>query len=163
MTVDLRRFGYALEPLLRQRRWQLEALEARLARAAAEIREAESALADLRGRLEKERASAARTLAASLEPARHLRTLRFLAWLEGMVRDAERALAELRARRAELAAEHLGATRRVEALERHREECVADFVREEERRVASEADRDWLSRMRWADPGGEPGRAEGAR
>jgi hypothetical protein len=155
VTVDLRRFEYAFEPLLRQRTWRLEALEATLGRVTRQIAEAEEAEDVLRGRFGEESRAVARLSAVRLDPAGHARSVEWLGRLRREIMASERDIAALRERRAEVAAQCVAQQRLVDVIEHHREDCLTDFVREEQGRQASEADRDWLSRRRWhpADDG----------
>jgi flagellar biosynthesis chaperone FliJ len=146
MSVDLRRFDYALEPLLRQRQWRLEALRVKLARLQAEVRAAEEELETLRERYAAQRRHAADALEARLDPGSYPRLLLWLVQLRETIRAAEASLAALRTRRAAASAECLSQQRRVEVVERHRGERLAEFTREEQGRLATEADRDWLAR-----------------
>jgi uncharacterized protein YdiU (UPF0061 family) len=144
MSVDLRRFEYGFEPLLRQRQWQLEALHARLGALVGEIDAASATLARSRERYQVE---CERAAARQIDPRLRLDVARWLARLRSQIADRERSLAELRDRRTELARACLAQQDKVEAIERHRAECLTDFVRDEEGRVARDADRDWLSRL----------------
>jgi len=164
MTVDLRRFEYALEPLLGRRRWQLEAAQARLGRAVAEIAAAVASLEDLPARYGLERARAARALVERLDPASHPRALAWLVRVRRTISAGEQELAGLEARRAELGLACLEAQRRVDAIEHHRGECVAEFAREESARLASEADREWLQRRSRSEaPAARPGQGGASR
>lgn len=147
MNADLRRFAYALEPLLGQRRWRLESLQARLGLALRDREAARGSLEELQARYRVEGALAAKELAA--DPGLHGRLVAWLMRLRRSVAAAEEALRALEAERAEIAAECVAQQQKVELLEAHRAECVAEFVREEERRLAADADRDWLSRREW--------------
>jgi flagellar biosynthesis chaperone FliJ len=146
MSADLRRFDYALEPLLRQRQWRLEASRARLARVQGEVHAAEEALEALRERYRAQRQLAAEALETRLDPGSYPRLLRWLVQLRDTIRSGEASLAELHARRSEASADCLEQQRKVEVVERHRDDCVADFARDEQGRLATEADRDWLAR-----------------
>jgi flagellar biosynthesis chaperone FliJ len=148
MTADLRRFRYPLEPLLRQREWQLESLRARLGRVLGKIESAARKLDDARERYRRGLEHAARELAERLDPTTHPRLICWLARLRETIASSEQALADLRAERATVAAACLAHQLKVELLARHRADCVAEFQREEERRLASDADREWLSRER---------------
>lgn len=156
MSVDLRRFDYALEPLRRRRQWQLEALQASLGRVHVELERVSEELATLRKRHEDESQRLARGLTGPFDPVGHGRALRWLAKQFRSIRVAEDRLVALWAERARFAQLCLAQQQQVDVLDRHREECVADFVQEESGRMSAEADRDWLVR-RWA---GAPSREQ---
>lgn len=159
MIVDLRRFEYPLEPVRRQRRWELEALQAELGRAQAAVELAEQEVQALRTQLREQSARAAANLVARLDPSSYPRALGWLVRLRESLVAAEERAATLRAERERLRRECLEQQRKVDVVERHREECVAEFAKEEGSRLASEADKDWLARagagVGEVAPGGE--------
>jgi hypothetical protein len=146
MKVDLRAFDYALEPLRMQRQWQMDALYARLGRIQRAVREAERELGALRDGHELQCRRAAELFAERLDPSSYPRTLKWLAGSRLRIQTAEDALAELQAERVRVGAECVQQQNKVDAMERHRGECVSEFVQKEHGRQSSEADRDWLSR-----------------
>lgn len=156
MSADLRRFRYPLESLLQRRRWQLDAARARLGHVLAEIEEAERGLDERRLQYQRAGESAASSLAQRLDPCTHPRAIAWLARFRHEIVAAEQALSELGAERTRAAAECLTKNRKLELLERHREECLDEFRGEEERRVATEGDREWLSRRSWKTASGGP-------
>lgn len=147
MTVDLRRFDYALEPLLRLRRWQLEALQARLGQVVAQLEREKAGLAGLREHYAAKAAQAARASAQRLDPRSASLTLGWLVALRGRIAASERGMQELEQRRMALARDCLSQQQKVDAVERHRADAVADFSLDEAARLASEADREWLTRQ----------------
>lgn len=150
MTVDLRRFQYQLEPVRSRARWELETLQARLGIAQRELEAAQAKLSELRARHASEARAAAEAFAGRRDPRAHASVLQWLAHLRDRIRDGERAVAELEARRAAAAEACRVQQRKVDALERHREDSLAAFAAEEEGRAAAEADREWLVRVGWA-------------
>lgn len=154
MTADLRRFEYPLEPIRRQRRWQLDALQAELGRVQQELDDAGHAVEVLREQLQHGLEDAARGSAARLDPARHARALGWLVRLRAEMAAAVLRADALRARRDEARMACARQQRKVDVLERHREDAVAAFTREEETREAAEADRDWLTRRGGASRAG---------
>jgi flagellar biosynthesis chaperone FliJ len=159
MTVDDRRFHYALEPLRRQRQWRLDALQAQLGRIQRDIEQAELSLADVRAEHARESELAARAAGERLDPGSYARLLRWLSQLSCTIHRREQALTELRSSRTQVSAECLAQQRKVDVVERHRDECRAEFVREEQGRLSAEADRDWLSRRCWANAHGDVARS----
>jgi flagellar biosynthesis chaperone FliJ len=154
MKADVRRFDYALEPLRRQRQWRMDALQAQLGRVQQQIERAERALADLRDEHAVQSERAAQAAGKRLDPIGYSRLLWWLAQLRRTIHCGEEALADLHASRAQVSAACLAQQRKVDVIERHREDCMSEFVREEQGRLSAEADRDWLSRRRWADARG---------
>lgn len=146
MTVDLRAFDYGLEPLRRQRQWQLDAARARLARAQHAIREAETALAAQQDHHRAQCDSLARASSRTLDLATRRPMLEWLAQSHAALAQAEADLTTLRDDARRIALDCTVAEQRLELIERHRSECLAQFAQEEQARQAAEADRDWLSR-----------------
>lgn len=147
MTADLRGFVYALEPLLRRQRWELEALRARLGAANREIAGAVQALDTLQVQLTQQSASAAGAVTQRVDPAMHRRSLQWLARLREGIAQASQALQALRDRRAQLMAEHAQRQNRLDVIERHRAERLAGYALEHQNREAAQADREWLARQ----------------
>jgi flagellar biosynthesis chaperone FliJ len=146
VTVDLRRFEYPLEPIRRQRQWRLDALRAELGQVQRRVDEAERALAALDERVRTAVERTARLLAERVDPVTHPRGLRWIVRLRRERAAADEALAALRIERARVQAACLAEQQRLEVIEEHRSESVSAFAREEEGRMAREADRDWLLR-----------------
>lgn len=146
MTIDLRRFEYALEPLRRQRQWQMDALYARLARIQRAVREADGELGALREAHDAQCRRAAEIFAERLDPSSQPRILQWLARSRLRTRAAEEVLAELEAERVRVGAACVQQQNKVDAMERHRDDCMSAYVQEEHGREAAEVDRDWLAR-----------------
>lgn len=153
MSGDLRGFDYPLEPVRRQATWRLEALRAELGRVQREIECEEGNLAELRDRHAAQSRLVAEGAIARLDPAARGGLLGWLVELVRRIRQAEKALAALRARRTGVSEEYERQQRKVEAVERHREDCVAAYLLDAAAREANEADRDWLARLDVATAG----------
>ncbi|PCE23734.1 hypothetical protein BWP39_29075 [Paraburkholderia acidicola] len=146
MSVDLRGFRYALEPLRRQSEWRLDMARARVAAVGRQIRDAQSQLDAARKHYLKQCELLGRSIAQRLDPGLHRHRLSWLARLDSQVRDEERALSDLEAERGELIAQCRVEEQKRDMLDEHRNRCIEQFVLEARNRVAAEADRDWLSR-----------------
>lgn len=146
MNVDLRRFSYALEPLLKRRQWQLDTLNASLGRLQQAIDAAQDDLQALRAQHHRESEDLARALELQLDPALHARGLQWLRQLKTRMETGSLALSALHAQRTALAAKCLAQQQRLDAVLADRKDAQEAFVREEGGRLAAEADKDWLSR-----------------
>lgn len=146
---DLRGFRYPLEPLRQRARWQLDSCRAELA---AVQRDIERALAE-RERLQDQQSAlashAAPRVMGAIDPAASQRCLAYLA-------DGHRRLAStlariglLEAQRDVLAQRALEQQLKVDAMERHREENVAQHIAASTQRAAAELDSAWLARLQW--------------
>lgn len=161
MKGDLRGFDYALEPLRRKRGWQLEASQAALVRAEAELRRALEELAELRDAYEAERQQASRALLARSDPSAHRRGLGWLVSRRRSIAQAEEVAARLREERKAIVARCRVEQQELDVVERHRDECAAEFIRQSEARAYSEADREWLARQATHEGDGRSGPARG--
>lgn len=146
MSVDLRRFEYALEPVRRQRQWRLDSLRAELGRVQRRVEDAEGVLRALQEQYRVAVQHTAEHMAARLDPVRHPRVLRWLVLQRERIEAGAGCVETARRERARVQAECLNEQRRLELIEKHREECVALFAQEEESRLRRDADREWLVR-----------------
>jgi hypothetical protein len=146
MSVDLRRFDYALEPLLRLKGWQLEALRARLGRLQSHIAEVQREIAGARDALQEQGRQAGQILLERCDPASHFRNLHWLQRQRARIAALSGQLSDLQSERTLLLEGCRTQQRNVEAIEAHREAAVVEFTRGEAARLASAADRDWLAR-----------------
>ena len=146
MSVDMRRFKYALEPVLAQRRWQLEALQGRLGSLQRRINAEEELIGTLRSQHAIQSEEAARILLQRINPEGHARSLQWLSHLRAQIAQAQTSLEDLISQRSALLTECLTAQCKINSIEAHREDSVRQFATDESARLATEADRDWLAR-----------------
>lgn len=155
MSFDARGFHYVLEPLLRRQRWQVEALQARLGVANRKVADARQELDERQARLREQHARAADAAVQRMDPALHRANLHWLAQLREEIAGMQRRLDALREERAQLLAQYVAGQNKLAVIEKHREECLAEYAQLDRGRAATAADRDWLARK----PGGSPGQA----
>lgn len=146
MAADVRGFRYPLEPLLRRQGWQLEAAQARLGRATREVSAKRNAIERREEGLRRQDADAARSAAARFDPVHQHRNLQWLAREREAIAAERRELEALRRQRAEIAADCLARQNRLQVIEDHREDRVADYAQEQQGRQAAAADAEWLAR-----------------
>ncbi len=146
MSTDLRGFEYVAEPVLRRRQWELDAVVAEMGRLLERLAQAKSRAAALREQLVAQAEASNGAVGARFDPVAHVRSLAWLANLQGRIADAERALAQLETQREEVSGRLRALQSQVDAIEAHREDAVRDFAADTAARQASEADRDWLAR-----------------
>jgi len=147
MNIDLRIFDYSLEPIRRQRQWQLDALHAKLGKMQRQIDQAQRAQAVLRAERDQQSQEVAQALVQRCDATRHAQALQWLVRAQARILAGEQALANLHDARAALQAQCLQQQKKVDVIEAHRDDCLAEFVHVETGKQASEADRDWLSRQ----------------
>ena len=151
MSTDLRGFEYVAEPVLQRRRWEFDGVVAEMGRMLERIAQAKSRAAALRDQLAAQAEASNGAVGTRFDPAAHVRSLAWLANLQGRIAEAGRVLAQLEKQRDEVSGRLRALQAQVDAIEAHREDAVRDFAADTAARLASEADRDWLAR-RAADP-----------
>lgn len=147
MSSDLRGFVYALEPLLRQRQWRVDALQARLGRLQREVDDLRQDLATFGDAQRAAGEEATRAFLTAGDSHAHVRRLHWLVQLRDRRTLLEGRLDALHERRRVLREECRREQQTLEAIEAHRGDAVQDHTRDEAARSANEADRDWLVRM----------------
>lgn len=162
MSIDLRRFDYALDPLLRMRQWQLEALRTQLGRLQNRIAALQQELDRAHGELRAQGALAAQLLLQRCDPAQHVRSLYWLQQQRVRIAALDREMACLHTERSQLVTRCQAQQQGIDAIEAHRDEAVADFARAEAAVQATAADRDWLARLAVGDARKETSAAGGA-
>ena len=146
MSVDLRGFRYEADAILQQRRWQLDAAVAQLGRLQEQLAVVRASLGELQDGLAAHCATCADARAAGIDPESHVRSLRWLALLQGRIGAVAARLEAIRLER-DAAVERLRELQcQVDALDAHRDEAQAEFAIGQLAREAAEADRDWLAR-----------------
>ncbi|HEY9024251.1 MAG TPA: hypothetical protein VIP05_08115 [Burkholderiaceae bacterium] len=149
MTADLRRFDYPLDTQLQRLRWLLDEQLAALATAQsaiAPLRERRDALA---AHIAEQARGLAQAQARRLDPVRATRSVHYLAEQQRRHADVERELADAE-RLADQRRERLANTQaEIDKLERDRDECLREHVRETERRMQRETDQEWSARREW--------------
>ena len=151
MSADLRGFTYALEPLRTRQRWQLEALQVKLGAANRDIAEVAATLAQFSEQLRAQHAQASDAVTRRIDPALQRRTLYWLVQLREEIAQAQSRMDRLCEQRAGLRAEFLAKQNKLDVIERHRDESLADYSQTQQNRVGAAADGDWLARR----PGAE--------
>ncbi|BFO56021.1 MULTISPECIES: hypothetical protein [Comamonadaceae] len=146
-SVDLRGFTYPLEPYLRKQEWQLERLEARLARLLQDIARAVEQGRELQAQFDAQAQQMQQWMQVRLDPRLHQRGLAYLADARRRIADHTRELEALHAQRVALKAECIAQQRTIDGLQEHRADAVRDYALEAVRLAAAEADRDWIGRM----------------
>ena len=144
MRADLRGFAYPLDAVLERRQWELDALLIHLGRLQGEIQETLRDLEELRQRRSKRSAEVAAGMLNHVDPWRHRLALRWLAALQTAISNKESHLRDLESERAGVRADCLAQQQKVDVIRCHREEAVMEYTQDEGRRLASEADRDWV-------------------
>jgi len=145
-SIDLRGFRDALEPVRRQREWELDRAIARLAAArAAHLRSQESERA-AQWETESQSQIAAQAWTRHGDPTARGRLLEFLVQLQQRQIDIARQTAKLAGELAVAQAALLQRQQELEALQRHRADALAEYRLEQDRRAAAQADDAWLAR-----------------
>jgi len=146
MNVDTRGFVFPLESLRRQAAWRLESARIELGAALRAL----GTLHEEVGVLRREHDSLARAAAPAarghVDPVRARSTLAFLSDTRRRLQLLDARVAEAQAEVDRLREHGREQQRKLESIERHRDECLRDHIFERGRRLAVEADQDWLAR-----------------
>lgn len=149
MITDRRGFDYQLEPLRQQAAWRLEALQLQLGAVARQLGALNEEMQSLQ-RHNAALANWARPAAMKLlDPTLAHRNLAYLvdaARRAGVLQEQIACSEQEQARlRDACRAQQL----KLDAIERHHDECLHAHGLEEDRRSAVAADEDWLARLQW--------------
>jgi hypothetical protein len=145
-TVDLRGFAYALEPLRQRRQWQLDALQLRFARLQMELRAAQVEFEMMQATHKAAAVHVAGRATQQMDPRAHAHSLQWLAQLRARMAQSEALCERLEADCGRVGRACLSDQQKLNAIEAHRDDAVADFAQDLHRRQSVEADRDWLAR-----------------
>lgn len=146
--VDLRGFRYALEPVERRQRWQLDALQRRLALQQTQLAQARQGAQDLEDERQAVAARAGSVQGQRIDPQSRGRALAYMRRLAQQHRDALERVDELDAACAQARSDCIQAQLRLQGLQAHRASALAEFATEQRQREAGERDREWLARRR---------------
>jgi hypothetical protein len=153
MTVDLRKFAYALEPVRRKHRWQFDASLAKLGKAQVAVDEAERSLQQLRDGYTQAARDAGAAQTGRFDPGMHRRSVAYLGQVQRQIDLQKERLQELQEERGRLRAECVVLQQKLELTERHRQQSLDEYVLAEQNRQSAEADRDWVARSLWRASG----------
>jgi hypothetical protein len=142
-------FAYALQPLLQQATWQLDAAQAELA---AGLRQLEAAQADAKAHEEHVAALLDWMRPAtplSLDPVIARNRVAYLAQAAEKTASLQRELQAAEEAFAALQARCRACQLKLDGIRRHREERERDHRRELDRQAAVQSDDRWLVRQHW--------------
>ncbi|CBJ37729.1 protein of unknown function [Ralstonia solanacearum CMR15] len=147
MQPDLRGFEYAMEPLRQQRQWQMEKLLADLGRLQHDISQAQADLERLRSEYEDHARSAADAAHQRFNIDTHRRGLNWLIALRTQMLEKESRLDALQRQKLDIQQACVVAQQKVDVIEQHRDESIADYVQAQNGRLLAQADQDWMARQ----------------
>lgn len=147
MMADLRGFEYALEPLRQQRQWHLDKQLAELGRLQRDVTQVQGELARMKAQYDE-------AAQASFDAARrwfdvdaYRRGIAWLAALRSRLIEQEATLESLLRRKKAAHLACVAAQQKLDVVEQHREDSVADYVQAQNSRVAKQSDHDWIARQ----------------
>ena len=147
MPTDLRGFECALEPLRQRQQWRVDELLRALARLQKSIVETESGLERLRAQYKDQSRAASDAVKMRLDVNAHRQGLRWLTALQARMQEENAKLQDLLRGRAEVQAAYVTQQQKLDAMDQHRDDCIADYALEQSRRVSAQADQDWIMRQ----------------
>lgn len=145
MSVDLRGFEYPLEPLRKQRQWQLDTLLSRLGKIQHSIQETNDALSVLQSEYIVQCQNVARSYSMKIDPCCHERSLQWLVQQKTQIRISEEHLSFLEKKRLGVWNLVFSQQNKVDVIEAHRDESATSFAQELSGKLATQADREWLA------------------
>ena len=154
MQPDLRGFEYAMEPLRKQRQWRMERVLAELGRLQHDISQAQAALKRLCIEYEGHARAIAETVLQRFDIDTHRRGLNWLVALRTQILESESRLDTLQQKKLEMRQAFVLAQQKLDVMERHRDESIADYAQVRNGRLLAQADQDWLARQGRREEGG---------
>jgi len=152
MSSEAHPYLYPLEALRRKHRWQLEAAQLRLAQCEAVHAEAQVRLRAMQAERSAIAAAARARSQVRLDPDTQRATLMFLLQVDERLRVHQNATDEIEVQRRQLRQLCLSEQQKLEAFERDRARCLADWSHVMRTREGHEQDRDWNARRAWQAP-----------
>lgn len=155
--VDARAFIYTLEPIRQRQQWRLDKAQAALSRAQAELAETEAALMQVLEAHEEYARHVSSQLALRLDPVAHRLSLVRLSRFREEAKQLEESRLRLRDRCEALREALLCERVKLDGLDRHKHDALAEYAAEMRHLALNESDRDWLGRrsMRSVPPPSE--------
>ena len=146
MPADLRGFEYALEPLRQRQQWRVDELLRALASLQRSVVETETGLEQLRAQYKDQSRAAADAAKMRLDVNAYRQGLRWLTALQAAMQEENTKLQALLEERAEVHAAYVTQQQKLDAMDQHRDDCIADYALEQSRRASAQADQDWIMR-----------------
>ncbi|MBC3875058.1 hypothetical protein [Undibacterium flavidum] len=146
---DLRGFVYQLAPVLKVAEWELSRRQQRLALLQAELTQCEYVLRALKQAYVLEANNAKNVWNTQLDVANHGHALQYLQEKKMQIQFKTEELLRLQASVIDARAACVDQQMKLELIESHRENAIADFGLEQSKLLSSEADRDWSARSLW--------------
>lgn len=141
-----RGFSYALAPYLHRQEWQMQRLQARLAKLCQSLDQAKGELQAQQAQLQAHAAQMRQSLQSRPDPLAHRRGLAFLSALHGRIARQNQEIEAMQSQKAALQADCLVQQRGIDGLLEHRAGAMRDHAQQAARAEAVQADRDWVSR-----------------
>ncbi|MEH6461572.1 hypothetical protein [Chitinimonas sp. JJ19] len=143
--MDRRGFRYPLAPLQKMTQWDANNLRQELARLAAEERKRHAVVSQSEQAYQMATVAVReQSMAGVLDAARHSLWLRHLDQLDGVLAQANKALAEVSSRKQEVVDLLAERHRYLKGLEAHRAELLQQFAKEQSAKEAVQLDETWL-------------------
>lgn len=145
-AADMRGFRYALEPVVQRHQWELERLQKQLARQQALWQAAQQLQLECQLLYHDQAQALQRKAASLLHPQQHQSTLLYLTRLQAQMVQRTQEISLLQQQRDQLRVQCQRQQHKLDALDDHRGSVIAQFVENQMRAQATEADRDWMMR-----------------
>lgn len=148
VQVDMRGFQYALKPFVQKQEWIKESLQRQLSKVQAGLAQAHEDLVAMQVRMEAQSMQIQNALLRHPDPSAHQRGLDFLVNLLQSIEAQRRSIEKLQTEKRKIQSEYLAQQCKLDGLTEHHIQAQQDFAVEQTRRAASEADREWIGRLK---------------
>jgi uncharacterized coiled-coil protein SlyX len=146
--ADMRGFKYDLTPFAQKQEWVMESLQRRLSKAQTDLTKAQAHLSTLQGGLQAQSEQIQKSLIARADPTAHQRGLEFLVSLLQRIDEQRRTIEKLHVEKTKVQTECLAQQCKLDGLAEHLVQAQSEFAIEQARLAASEADREWIGRLK---------------
>ncbi len=144
----MRGFQYALKPFVQRQEWIKESLQRQLSKAQAALTQAHEDLVAMQVRMEAQSTQIQRALLRHPDPIAHQRGLDFLVSLLQSIEAQRRSIEKLQTEKRKIQSAYLAQQCKLDGLTEHHIQAQQDFAVEQTRHAASEADREWIGRLK---------------
>lgn len=146
--ADMRGFQYALTPYVQKQEWIKESLQRKLSKAQVALAQAQEDLAALQAKLEAQSAQLQQAQLRHPDPIAHQHGLAFLVAVLQSIEMQKETVEQLEKEKKLIQMEYLAQQCKLDGLAEHHDQAQQVFAVEQTRHAASEADREWIGRLK---------------
>jgi len=148
-NVDLRKFKYALSPLVKRTNWELDHLRLELARANKTLKQTKSALQERSEKLEEYMNQMRHSWNTTLNIELHRHALTYFQNEKIAITNIQSAIDEQEFLLSELRKKCIAHHHKLEVFDSHEDNLRQEFILEQSNIMNAETDREWNARREW--------------